>query len=73
MVNKDTDVKIANIILPYFIKAPKDESIRKLAIDMYLEGLGFRAIGRVLGIGHSTVYYWVKNLVSSIKTPTMSI
>lgn len=40
----------------------KDESIRKLAIDMYLEGLGFRAIGRVLGIGHSTVYYWVKEL-----------
>lgn len=29
---------------------------------MYLEGLGFRAIGRVLGIGHSTVYYWVKAL-----------
>ncbi|OBX59459.1 hypothetical protein A9Z63_12640 [Moraxella lacunata] len=40
----------------------KDESIRKLAIDMYLEGLGFRAIGRVLGIGHSTVYYWIKEL-----------
>lgn len=29
---------------------------------MYLEGLGFRAIGRVLGIGYSTVYYWVKEL-----------
>ncbi|MDO4250144.1 MAG: IS1 family transposase [Moraxella sp.] len=40
----------------------KDENIRKLAIDMYLKGLGFRAIGRVLGIGHSTVYYWVKEL-----------
>ena len=33
---------------------------RKLALQMYLEGLGFRAIGRVLGINYATVYYWVK-------------
>ncbi len=63
MANKGIDAKTTSITLRYFIKAPKkDESIRKLAIDMYLEGLGFRAIGRVLGIGHSTVYYWVKEL-----------
>ena len=29
---------------------------------MYLEDLGFRAISRALGIGHGTVYYWVKEL-----------
>ncbi len=60
MANKGMDAKAVSITLRYFIKTPKnqkDESIRKLAIDMYLEGLGFRAIGHVLGIGHSTVYY----------------
>ena len=29
---------------------------------MYLEGLGFRAIGRVLGISYGTVHQWVKQL-----------
>ena len=29
---------------------------------MYLEGLGFRAIGRLLGISYGTVYQWVKQL-----------
>lgn len=33
-----------------------------MAINMYLEGLGFRAIGRLLGISHQTVYKWVKRL-----------
>ena len=27
---------------------------------MYLEGLGFRSIGRVLNISYGTVYQWVK-------------
>lgn len=29
---------------------------------MYLEGLGFRSIGRVLNISYGTVYQWVKHL-----------
>lgn len=29
---------------------------------MYLEGLGFRSIGRVLNISYGTVYQWVKQL-----------
>lgn len=33
-----------------------------MAINMYLEGLGFRAIGRLLDIPHQTVYKWVKRL-----------
>mgnify|MGYP001757345627 FL=1 len=33
-----------------------------MAIDMYLEGLGFRSIGRVLNISYGTVYQWVKQL-----------
>lgn len=33
-----------------------------MAIKMYLEGLGFRAIGRLLNVSHQAVYKWVKQL-----------
>jgi insertion element IS1 protein InsB len=31
-----------------------------MALELYLEGLGFRAIGRVLRMSYVTVYYWIK-------------
>ena len=37
------------------------EEIRKLALKMYLEGLGFRSIGRLLGFSHVAVYYWIRD------------
>jgi transposase-like protein len=39
----------------------KPVSTKRLALDMYLEGMGFRQIGRVLKISYGTVYKWVKN------------
>ena len=36
---------------------------KRLALEMYLEGLGFRAIGRILKISYGTVYQWVKKWV----------
>lgn len=38
----------------------KDKSIKRLALELYLEGLGFRAIGRILKVGHVSVYRWIK-------------
>ena len=38
----------------------KSEETKKLALPMYLEGLGFRAIGRLLEISYGTVYQWVR-------------
>lgn len=38
----------------------KSLKTRRLALEMYLEGLGFRAIGRILKISYGTVYQWVK-------------
>lgn len=49
----------------FSVKKPvhhKSDETKQLAINMYLEGLGFRAIGRLLGISHQTVYKWVKRL-----------
>jgi transposase-like protein len=42
---------------------------KRLALNMYLEGLGFRAIGRVLKISYGTVYAWVKEWGSKVSLP----
>jgi transposase-like protein len=34
--------------------------IRKLALKLYLEGLGFRSIGRILEFSHVAVYHWIR-------------
>ncbi len=36
---------------------------------MYPEGLGFRAIGRILKISHVTVYNWVKEWGKKVLLP----
>ena len=42
---------------------------KRLALQMYLEGLGFRAIGRILNISYGTVYRWVKKWGESVELP----
>jgi transposase-like protein len=39
----------------------KSEETRRMALEMYLEGLGFKAIGRLLRISFGAVYQWIKN------------
>ncbi|MDY0388123.1 MAG: IS1 family transposase, partial [Methanolobus sp.] len=36
------------------------ESVKRQALQLYLEGLGFRSIGRYLGVSHVSVYNWIK-------------
>ena len=33
---------------------------KRLALELYLEGLGFRSIGRILKFSHVAVYNWIK-------------
>jgi transposase-like protein len=47
----------------------KSKETRRMAIEMYLEGLGFRAIGRLLRISYGTVYQWIKNWEKQIELP----
>ena len=35
---------------------------RRVALTLYLEGLGFRSIGRILGFSHVAIYQWIKAL-----------
>ena len=36
------------------------EEVKRQALTMYLEGLGFRSIGRLLGCSHVAVFQWIK-------------
>ena len=38
----------------------KSPAIKRQALEMYLEGLGFRSIGRILQCSHVAVYNWIK-------------
>ena len=38
----------------------KGPAVKRQALELYLEGLGFRSIGRLLKCSHVTVYNWIK-------------
>jgi hypothetical protein len=40
-----------------------------MALEMYPEGIGFRAIGRLLRISFGTVYQWVKKWGEEVDLP----
>ena len=42
--------------------------IKRQALQLYLEGLGFRSIARVLKFSHVAVYKWIRCYGESIKT-----
>ncbi|KAA6307137.1 hypothetical protein EZS27_041197 [termite gut metagenome] len=45
---------------------PKSEC--KKALQLYLEGLGFRSIGRYLGVSNVTVLKWIRSFGEEIKS-----
>ena len=49
------------------LRRGKNLDKQKLALHMYLENMGFRAIGRVLGVSNVTVLNWVKSAGSFIR------
>ena len=36
------------------------KDVKQQALNMYLEGMGFRAIGRILQVSHVSVYRWIR-------------
>ena len=42
------------------VSRSKPIHIKKLALHMYLEGLGFRSIGRILGVSNVAVLKWIR-------------
>jgi transposase-like protein len=47
----------------------KSKQVKRQAFELYLEGLGFRAIGRFLHISYGTVYQWVKQWKGHLELP----
>ena len=45
----------------------KSFKIKLQALKMYLEGLGFRSIGRILDVSNVTVLYWVREFGHILK------
>jgi len=43
----------------------KPDSLKRQALALYLEGLGFRSIGRLLKVSHVSVYHWIKKFGES--------
>jgi len=41
-------------------------SVKRQALQLYLEGLGFRSIGRFLGVSHVSVYNWIKSFGNKV-------
>ena len=56
----------------YFTLAPKPHgyalTLRKHALQLYLEGTSFRAIGRLLGLHHQTVSNWITEAATALPT-----
>ena len=44
----------------------KNPETKRQALELYLEGLGFRSIGRFLKCRHVTVFNWIKNYGSAV-------
>ena len=41
--------------------------IKIMALKFYLEGMGFRSIGRMLNVSNVTVLYWIRRWGKSVK------
>jgi transposase-like protein len=67
----------------YFTPQPKpmgyDEQLREQAVRLYLEGMSFRGVGKVLRVNHQSVVNWVNaahlKLPATVQdtTPTQTV
>ena len=44
-----------------------NKQVKRQALQLYLEGLGFRSIGRILKYSHVSIYNWIKSYGEKIK------
>ena len=69
MANNATSAKTHHYYFFVHKHSPhKSDEIKKMAIDVYLEGLGFRSIGRVLSISYGVHINGLNILGDNIKS-----
>ena len=44
----------------------KDKSLKRFALELYLEGLGFRSVGRLLKVSHVSIFNWIRKYGKSL-------
>ena len=44
----------------------KPKELKRLALILYLEGLGFRSIGRILEVGNVSILNWIRDFGKSV-------
>ena len=47
------------------------EGIRRQAVQMYIDGINFRRIGRTLGVHHTSVMNWVNAYAATVEEAPM--
>ncbi|MFT4968215.1 MAG: transposase-like protein, partial [Candidatus Deianiraeaceae bacterium] len=47
--------------------ASKPLYLKRLALELYLEGLGFRSISRILKVSHVSIYNWIRKFGQKAK------
>ncbi len=61
IVKKRQRYKCKDCIFRFTVKkVGKPDKIRRDALILYLEGLGFRSIGRILGVSNVSVLNWIR-------------
>jgi hypothetical protein len=45
----------------------KSKSVKKQALHLYLEGLGFRSIGRILRVSNVSVLNWIRDFGKKVQ------
>jgi|SRR6185437_1002925 len=48
-------------------RRPQAERRKRAALTLYLEGLGFRSIARLLQVSHVAVYKWIRGFGSQVQ------
>lgn len=54
--------------LAFYNRGGTSKAQRRLALTLYLEGLGFRFMGQILGFSPVAVYSWIKSFGEPIET-----
>ncbi len=79
IVNNRQRFKCKNCHYNYTVEKRSGEyslSIKKRALQLYLEGLGFRSIGRILGVSNVSVLNWIRSFgeqVACLQSETQDI
>ena len=67
-LSKVKEFKIFFQFVEFYKPLGYDRSIKEKCLEIYVNGSGFRAIEKVMGVHHTTVINWVKEIGNKLET-----